>query len=195
MKDNNRDIEVKFPIPSAEDILSAVTAIGAVCEQPVRFERNLRFDDEKDSLSSTKQVLRLRNNGGTAILTYKSDKNSSGTLADREEIETVVGDFARTQLILERLGFRTVFIYEKIRSIYSFGPTGIFVDHTPIGDYVEIEGPDEETIRKTAERLSLDWDSRSGAGYRALFKKWKKESGFPGRDMTFIDITGSEPVL
>lgn len=192
MKDDNREIEAKFPVRSVEEILPKITAAGAVCEQAVRFERNLRFDDGKENLSKTNQVLRLRDNGGTAVLTYKSDRNSSDTMADREEIETVVEDFDRTRMILERLGFRTVFIYEKYRSIYTLGPAGIFVDHTPIGDFVEIEGPDEETIRRTAESIGLDWETRSGTGYRGLFKKWKKDSGFPGRDMTFSDITGPE---
>ena len=195
MKDDNREIEAKFPIRSVEEILPKITAAGAVCEQEVRFERNLRFDDRKENLSKNDQVLRLRDNGGTAVLTYKSDRNSSDTMADREEIETVVEDFDRTRLILERLGFRTVFIYEKYRSIYALGPAGIFVDHTPIGYFVVIEGPDEETIRETAEMIGLDWGTRSGTSYRGLFKRWKKESGFSGRDMTFSDITGPEQAL
>ena len=185
MKEDNREIEAKFPIDSINDYLPKIDAAGAVCEQPTRFERNLRFDDKNGILSQTSQVLRLRDNGGEAILTYKSDKDSTTGLANREEIETGVEDFDRTRLILERLGFEIVFIYEKFRSIYSLGQTGIFVDHTPIGDFIEIEGPDEETIRRTAEKIGLEWETRSGKGYRALFSKWKEDSGYPGRDMVF----------
>ena len=189
MKEDNREIEAKFPIGSVDGCLPKVLAAGAVCEQPMQFERNLRFDDKEGTLSQTSQVLRLRDNGGTAVLTYKSDKNSSSGLADREEIETVVEDFDRTRLILERLGFEVCFIYEKYRSIYSLGQTGIFVDRTPIGDFIEIEGPDEETIRVTAEQIGLDWETRSGKGYRALFNNWKNETGYPGRDMVFAEST------
>ena len=185
MKEDNREIEAKFPIGSVEDYLPKIREMGAICEQPMQFERNLRFDDKIGTLSQTAQVLRLRDNGGTAILTYKSDKNSSSDLADREEIETVVEDFERTRLILERLGFEVDFIYEKFRSIYSLGQTGIFADHTPIGDFIEIEGPDEETIRMTAEQIGLDWETRSGKGYRALFKTWKEACNYSGRDMIF----------
>lgn len=185
MKEDNREIETKFPVSSIEVYLPIILKAGAVCEQPLQFERNLRFDDKNGSLSQSAQVLRLRDNGGTAVLTYKSDKNSSTDLADREEIETVVEDFERTRLILERLGFEVVFIYEKYRSIFSLGQTGIFADHTPIGDFIEIEGPDEEAIRVTAETIGLDWETRSGKGYRALFNKWKNESSYPGRDMVF----------
>ncbi len=185
MKEDNREIEAKFPVSSIDDYLTKVREAGAICEQPVQFERNLRFDDNTGRLSRTARVLRLRDNGGTAVLTYKSDKNSSSGIADREEIETVVDDLERTRLILERLGFFVDFIYEKYRSIYSLAETGIFLDHTPIGDFIEIEGPDEEAIRNTAELLGLDWETRSGKSYRSLFKKWKNETDYPGRDMVF----------
>lgn len=185
MKDDNREIEAKFPVSTIEAFLPKIQAAGAICEQPMQFERNLRFDDKNKTLSNTHQVLRLRDNDGTAVLTYKSDKNSSTELADREEIETTVADLEQARLILERLGFEVDFIYEKYRSIYSLDETGIFVDHTPIGDFIEIEGPDEAAIRRTAEKIGLDWETRSGMGYRALFRKWKNKTDYPGRDMVF----------
>ena len=189
MKEDNREIEAKFPVASIDHYLMKIREIGAVCEQQMQFERNLRFDDQNGRLSQTAQVLRLRDNGGTSILTYKSDKNSSSGLADREEIETEVVDFERTRLILERLGFTVDFIYEKYRAIYSLAGTGIFLDRTPIGDFIEIEGPDEETIRLTAEKIGLDWETRSGKSYRALFRKWKAGTDYPGRDMIFSEST------
>ncbi len=187
MKTDNREIEVKFEIGSAADFSEKILEAGAECVQPVQFERNLRFDDSNRTLFENREVLRLRDNGGKAILTYKADLSQSTKLADREEIETVVADFDQTKLILERLGYSVFFIYEKYRSVYSLRDTFIFADHTPIGDYVEIEGPDEGAIQKTAEVLGLDWETRIGKGYRALFIKWKTETGFAGRDMTFSD--------
>ncbi len=191
MNPDNREIEVKFKINSAEEFIPVIRKNGAICEQQTRFERNLRWDDSEERLSKSKQVLRLRDNGGTAVLTYKSDRNSTEELADREEIETVVSDFNNTELILKRLGFEVFFIYEKYRSIYSLDETGIFVDHTPIGDYIEIEGPDEDAIRITAEKLGLDWNARIGKGYKALFNIWKKQTAYPGRDMVFDEIGSS----
>ncbi len=195
MKSDNREIEVKFPVKSIKEYAAVLTELGAVCEQAEQFERNLRFDTDDTRLSNTKQVLRLRDNGGTAVLTYKSDIRSTDELADREEIETIVADFQRTQLILERLGFEVCFIYEKYRSIYSLGDTGIFLDHTPIGDFIEIEGPDENAICRSAEMIGLDWETRIGLGYRALFKKWKEENSFEGRDMSFSYITRPDQQL
>lgn len=192
MNSENREIEVKLPVSSAEALIPRILELGGVCELPMQLERNLRFDTPKGELSENEQVLRLRASGERAILTFKSDRNSTDGLADREEIETDVSDFDKAQLILERLGYGVFFIYEKYRAIYSLDGTGIFVDHTPIGDFIEIEGPDEETIRHSAEKLGLDWSSRSGIGYKTLFNRWKEKSGFKGRDMTFRDIIEPE---
>ena len=185
MNMDNREIEVKFKISSTEEMLKIILNTGAVLEQETRFEKNLRWDDAEETLTKTHQVLRLRDNGGTSVLTYKAEKQNNKGIADREEIETVVTDFDNTRLILERLGYKIVFIYEKYRSIYRLGDTRLFLDHTPIGDYIEIEGPDDLAIRRAAERLGLNWDDRISKGYRNLFKTWKKQTEFPGRDMTF----------
>lgn len=195
MKEENREIEAKFPVRSVDEIMPELEKLGAVCEQPMQFERNLRFDDRNETLSKGKRVLRLRDNGGRVILTYKSDNNSSTGLADRQEIETEVADFERARLILEGLGYEVFFIYEKYRSIYALNGCGIFLDHTPIGDFIEIEGEDERTICETAGMIGLDPESRSGKGYKALFQKWKKASGFSGRDMTFHDIQDTKPAI
>ena len=181
----NRELEAKFEITSAENMKQIILDAAAIPEQETRLERNLRWDDADGTLTKTGQVLRLRDNGGTAVLTYKAEHQNDKGIADREEIETVVSDFENTRLILERLGYEIVFIYEKYRSIYRLEDTGLFLDHTPIGDYLEIEGPDDLAIRRSAERLGLNWEKRISKGYRNLFNTWKKQTGFPGRDMTF----------
>ena len=187
MSQDNRELEVKFAVRSVEDVLPRIHSLEAVCEQPTQFESNIRWDDHEGTLTNNHQVLRLRNNGGTAVLTYKAENKNDKRLADREEIETVVTNYENTRLILERLGYQIVFIYEKYRSIYRLNDTGIFADHTPIGDYIEIEGPDEEAIRRSAEMLGLDWEERISKGYRVLFAEWKQRTAFPGRDMLFTE--------
>ena len=185
MSENNREIEVKFAVSTVEEMLPVILRAGAVCEQETRFERNLRWDSPEGTLTKTHQVLRLRDNGGTSVLTYKAENQNNEGIADRVEIETVVSSFDNTRMILERLGYSVVFIYEKYRSIYSLNNTGIFIDHPPIGDYIKIEGPSGVAIRRSAESLGLDWDKRISKGYRALFEAWKNETGYEGRDMVF----------
>ena len=77
MNIDNREIEVKFKISSTEEMLDIILKAGAVLEQETRFEKNLRWDDAEETLTKTHQVLRLRDNSGTSVLTYKSEKQNN----------------------------------------------------------------------------------------------------------------------
>ncbi|MBK6313846.1 MAG: class IV adenylate cyclase [Blastocatellia bacterium] len=75
----------------------------------------------------------------------------------REEVETTVGQPAKTVKILKRLGFQRSFRYQKYRTCYTVrlddGRTlQATFDETPIGNYIELEG-DAATIETVAELL------------------------------------------
>lgn len=185
MNENNRELEVKIPARHIAEAEASAIAAGGKLIQPMTLERNLRFDDSTNSLAHTHRVLRLRDNGGQYILTYKSENARKGGISDREEIETSVGSLDQVRLILERLGYRVYFIYEKYRAVYHVNGTDVMLDHTPIGDFIEIEGVGEEEIQRTAELLRLDWGTRTSRSYSALFREWKERTGSAALNMTF----------
>ncbi len=185
MNENNRELEVKIPTQHIAEVEVSAIAAGGKLIRPMTLERNLRFDDSANSLAQTHRVLRLRDNGGEYILTYKSEKESKNGIADREEIETSVGSFDQVRLILERLGCRVCFVYEKYRAVYRVNGTDVMLDHTPIGDFIEIEGVAEAEIQSTAELIGLDWEARTAHSYRALFREWKARAGSSALNMTF----------
>ena len=184
----NREIEAKFPISSADEWIARLESLNLVCDQSNCHEINYRFDTAERKLSAAHQVLRLRTENGSVTLTYKCAEKSQGGIAFREEIETHVSDEKQMQLILERLSFEVYFMYEKYRSVFQFGGVLLMVDHTPIGDFLEIEGPDEKMICDHAERLGLDWKTSTAKSYQSLFKEWAESVHFSGRDMLFNEI-------
>ena len=64
----------------------------------------------------------------------------------REEIETELADGAAFEAILAALGYSRTFRYEKYRTKFvSASRTGsglITLDETPIGSFLELEGPE-----------------------------------------------------
>ncbi len=182
------EIEIKLPLSDAAAFEARLQTLGLECIQPAGPEVNLRFDTADKALLSHQQVLRLRSEGGRNILTYKGHRASSGPIAVREEIETEVSDFQSAQQILESLGYQIFFVYEKTRAVYRYQAVSLMVDHTPIGDYLEIEGPDEATIRSAADSLGMDWATGTDKSYTVLFHEWAEANGFPGRDMVFSEI-------
>ena len=58
----------------------------------------------------------------------------------REEIETTVQDESSLVTILERLGLRLCFHYQKYRQEFQHLGVVLAIDETPIGTFVELEG-------------------------------------------------------
>ncbi|MHC1773614.1 MAG: class IV adenylate cyclase [Flexilinea sp.] len=184
----NLEIEAKFPLESAADFLCVIEGMRLPCIQRDFRELNLRFDTPDRRLSKTHQVLRLRKDDESIILTYKGSETKTKKIAIREEIETRVSDYDQMKLILQNLGYEEFFIYEKIRSTYRLGETLLMIDHTPVGDFLEIEGPNEKLIKSSAKKLGVDWKTRTSKGYQKLFIEWAEAVHYKGRDMLFAEV-------
>ena len=61
------------------------------------------------------------------------------------------------ETVLSRLGYQRAFRYEKFRTKYSAGEGLITVDETPVGIFLELEGPGY-WIDETATRLGSGRD-------------------------------------
>ena len=117
----------------------------------------------------------------------------------REEREVRVADAALLARILEALGLRPSFRYEKYRSTYrlpSLAGVTLDLDETPIGDFLELEGSraaidrsaailgygPADYITKSYGRLFLD--ETHGNGSTSASKRERK-AGAGARDMLF----------
>ncbi len=164
------EVEVKLPC----DELSRLTDAGLTLERSKarHFEDNWVFKLPDGKLRKG-QYLRVRHTGNgdgagrrhAGVLTYKgkSRRTSADTKGKykgkkvREEVETTVGQPAKTVKILKRLGFQRSFRYQKYRTCYTVRlddgrSLQATFDETPIGNYIELEG-DAGTIETVAEML------------------------------------------
>ncbi len=187
MKTGDREIEVKFYLANPRAFLARLEAAGAECIQERLFEVNLRFDTPDGGLSQTHRVLRLRQDK-CARLTYKGAAAVGGAVSDRQEIEFEVGDFSAAWRLLEALGYQVFVRYEKWRATYRLNSVEIVVDEMPFGNFCEIEGPDEASIRQAAAGLGLDWSARIVASYLALFDLLRLKRQLKVKELTFEDL-------
>ena len=183
--------EAKFYIRDLEQIEQRIIDLGGEMVQPRTFETNLRFDTPDRNLSSSFQVLRLRQDT-RARLTYKGPADPGSTVSARPEYEVEISDLHTGRMILEALGYQVITIYEKYRASYSLDEAEISLDEMPFGYFVEIEGPDEEQIHAIANELQLNWDKRSSLSYMRLFTLVKKRLDLSMRDLTFENFSGFE---
>ncbi len=127
-------------------------------------------------------ALRVRDDGGRAVLTYKGPV-VPGVLKVREEIETGAGSADHLLAILAALGFAPVFRYEKRREEFTIPGAIIAIDETPIGTFVEIEG-DADAIHTAAARLGFTVTDFVTASYRQLYVA-SLPAGATAGDMVF----------
>jgi len=182
--DKSHEVEVKLPFPSAADARDALQRIGAREVQARLFEDNVVLDRTEIPLAPAGRLLRLRRYGKVATLTFKAPVPGTHRHKVREEHETPVADFDAMRRILEYLGFTPCYRYQKYRTLLELGKLQICLDETPIGCFVELEGPPEE-IDRTAEKIGLTVGQYELKTYRELHVQAARERGEEPGDLVF----------
>ncbi len=102
--------EIKLTFDSAEDARERVLSIGATPLRGRRLQEDCLLDTKDDVLYERRCVLRVRNENGKSLLTFKGPVQP-GLMKLREELETVVADGDTLLAILQELGLHVWFRY------------------------------------------------------------------------------------
>ena len=175
---------------SAEEARALIENRGYTLSSTRTLEADQLFDLRSGALQQTDQILRLRRTssaeeGRHAVVTYKGCA-SRETYKSREEIEFEVFDPDAFTLVLERLGYHPGFRYEKYRTKFkAYGEPGIVtIDETPIGVYMELEGP-QAWIDSTAAHLGFPPNRFLTVSYAGLYREYLEQHPDAPPDMTF----------
>lgn len=177
------EVEAKFHVRRLEDLEKRVLEQGGVLTSPRTLETNLRFDTPDGQLRRGHRVLRLRRDS-VVTLTYKGSGAVDDGIRSRPELEVGVADLEQARAVLEGLGYIVIFRYEKYRTTYRMGGVEIMLDELPYGNFVELEG-DEDQLRPTAAKLGLRWGAVIPEGYHTLFESLRSALDLPFEDLTF----------
>jgi adenylate cyclase class 2 len=180
---NMMEREVKLAFDSPEKARAAVRASGAVPIRGRRLQADVLLDTEEGSLRIRRCALRVRKEPDRNVVTFKGPMQAS-RMKLRQEIETTVADLPALLRLLEELGFRAWFRYEKYREEFQLPDTIVAVDETPIGTFVELEGT-EAGIDAAARALGRNGDDYVVDSYRTLFEQHCRQRGVPATDMVF----------
>jgi adenylate cyclase class 2 len=178
------EVEVKIPFDDLDELRRRLQAAGANIEHARHFESNDLYDDPAKKLSSAGRTLRLRRADGRAILTFKGTARFQGGVKTREERETEVSDPREAEAILAGVGFERRFRYEKRREEWTFEGCAVALDETPIGTFVEIEGP-PPAIRRAVSALELDFTAALPYSYARLYLERRQQDPSLPPDMVF----------
>jgi adenylate cyclase, class 2 len=179
-------------------------------------EENVIFDTPASQLANRGQLLRIRTETPDAnaeqhtktskkrvLLTFKQPMpESMDTLTEfafegpykiRDEIELEVADAANLTRIFEGLGMQGWFRYEKYRTTFQLPDSeawakGLLIelDETPIGTFVELEGP-ITAIDRAAEALGHSKRDYVQKNYLALYQEDCRRKGQKPTHMLFAN--------
>lgn len=175
--------EVKLRFENADEARAAVLATGATPVHGRRLQEDSLLDTAGEDLRRRRSALRVRVDGGRSLLTFKGPVQPA-LVKVREELETVVGDGHLLLRVLEELGFRVWFRYQKYREEFAIDDCIVAIDETPVGVFVEIEGG-EQGIGRVAEALGRGPADYVRESYRGLFVAHCSQRGMPACDMLF----------
>jgi adenylate cyclase, class 2 len=181
------EVEIKFSGADPQALAEKLRLAGFRLKTPRTHEMNTLYDRPGQPLRRKGQLLRLRKYGSEWLLTHKG-KGASGRHKTRLETQTKVADGDKMDAILQSLGYKPSFQYEKFRAEWTDGTGEVVIDETPIGNFGEIEGP-PEWIDRTARALGIDTDQYITSNYAELFLNWKKNTRSKAKQMTFRVVT------
>jgi len=189
---HRRETEIKLLARDRKQMRKRLAQLAFKVFKARHFESNYLFDFPDLRLCRSGCLLRLRFAGAESLLTFKGPPLRTRRYGSRREIETRVEDGALLQEVLKSLGLKSVFVYEKYRTIFAganragfHGSPLVAYDETPIGNYLELEGP-EKWIDKVASRLGYSPRDYITSTYLALYiQKCREEHRKPG-NMVFV---------
>jgi adenylate cyclase class 2 len=184
-----QEVEVKFYVKKLPLFEQHIRSVGAELVSARVHEINRRYDTPDGALTRAHRVLRLRMDQ-RAMLTYKGPAEPGLPVSVRQEIEVEVSSFTSTEHLLEALGYQLVIMYEKYRTTYQLDNVRITLDEMPYGTFIELEGPDAESIQAVAEKTGLDWSARLVDSYLSLFTRLRTDRGLKVRHLTFDEFRG-----
>lgn len=182
-----RETEIKLPVSDPWALKRRLKTLGFRTAVARHFESNRLFDFPDLRLRRARCLLRLRLEGARCVVTFKGAPLRSREYKVRAEVETHVEDGRRLRQVFEGLGLREVFRYDKYRTTSARQraagrrrPPVVDFDETPIGTYVELEGP-RRWIDAVARELGYGRGDYIAASYAALyFEKCRAEGKRPG---------------
>ncbi len=186
MKDGPREIEAKFRVGDRAALEARLAALGAVAGE-LEDEVNLLLDDDGMTLRACGQALRVRTTNGRGLLTFKGPASFEGGVKSRLELESGVEAPDVVLALLDALGFRPRFRYEKRRTPWRFADPArplVVVDETPLGLFAEVEGGDV-AVRALAAELGVPEGAFLRSSYWGLWQAAREADPDLPEDMVF----------
>ena len=184
------EIEAKLKVDSLPEVERRLAECGASFLRET-IQTDSYFDTPDRDMTRTDKCLRLRRErDGTRerlILAYKGPKETDD-YKKRAEVEVEVSDAKAIEALLGALGYDKVLVFNKRRRLWSLHGCEVALDELPlVGGFVEVEGPDSQTIAEAQRMLGLVHVPHTASSYASLIDARLSEMGQDAREVYLSD--------
>jgi adenylate cyclase class 2 len=180
------EIEAKLKVDSLDEVEARLAECGASPAGEV-VQTDWYFDTADRELTHGDKCLRLRSEKAESherlVLAYKGPKQTDD-YKKRQEAEVQVNDAAATEVLLAGLGYHKELAFNKRRRLWHLRGCEVALDELPmLGAFVEIEGPDSDTIAQVQAMLGLSDLPHTAVSYADLIERELSRQGAKRREV------------
>lgn len=166
-----QEIEATFLGIDHDALRAQLKALGGTCSQPEFLMRRAVFDYSDQRLDRQAAWVRVRQEYDRVTMCYKQRKTSN--IDGMYEVEFVVSDYDKACGFLQAIGLEHKARQETKRELWLLDGCQVTLDTWPwIPQYVEIEAPDESSVRAVAQKLGFQWSNALFDSADAVYQRY-----------------------
>ncbi|MEK6915544.1 MAG: CYTH domain-containing protein [Nanoarchaeota archaeon] len=145
-----KEIEIKLKYSNEKDLRDKLKAVKGKPKETYEII-DCYYGKKGETMKTAENILRIRTKKGVSELTFKGKKETDSDVWERVEINVLVGDHEKMELILKSLGFKRILKNRTLREYWDIEGTelGIMKILEPASvDFVEIEGKTKTEVEK-----------------------------------------------
>jgi len=170
------EYEATFTDIDKYNIRKKLKKTGAVLKKKEFTQTRKTFNFPKRNKNG---YIRVRDEDGKITMTLKICDGIK--ICNQKEAEIIVDDFDTAVIILKKLGATEKAFQETKREIWELDGVEIMIDEWPfLEPFVEIEGKNEEEVKKVTKKLDFDWQD---AYFGLVTGLYVKKYGIPAEQI------------
>ncbi|MFA5185046.1 MAG: CYTH domain-containing protein [Patescibacteria group bacterium] len=163
------EYEATFPNVDKDDIRGKLKSVGAELIKPEFMQRRHVFKFPKGH-EIPGGWLRVRDESDKITLSLKVVNGDK--IEDQKEICLKVDDYKNAVELLKTMGCEVKAFQESKRELWKLDGCDVTIDEWPfLEPYVEVEGPDEATVKAASEKLGFDYSTAVFGAVDLLYNK------------------------
>ena len=188
------EFEAKFLNINKNELRQKLQQVGARLLRPEFMQKRVVF-----KLPSGHELagawVRVRDEGDKITLSLKIVDGD--TIQDQKEVCLVVNSFVDAQTLLTNIGCEKKAYQESKREVWQLHNCEVCIDEWPyIEPYIEIEGPDEDSVKQTALSLGYEYSQAIfGSADKIIAAKYSISKDQINNHTPLITFDGPNPYI